>query len=134
MEFKDWINKKFVEWRGNTRRGVSDYAEYIGVPQPTISSWLNGVKPRSPHNIEKLFLIYKDEIFDNGIVRPKESLYSLPPNIHRNLMNAQREIEQTLRKLGITREMPMAETIATRIMAKHGIKYTTAKEDSDTDK
>ncbi len=134
MKFKDWINKKFIDWRGDSRRGITDYARFIGVSQPTMSSWLGGVIPSAPHNVAKLFTIYGEEIYDNGISRKKEPLSSLPPYLRRRLLNAQREIENTFKTQGITGEMPEAEEVAMQIMERHGFIYKTTREVPDSDK
>jgi len=44
--FGDWIYQKFYEWRGQSRSNkyVSQFAEYIGVPQATTSHWINGTR------------------------------------------------------------------------------------------
>lgn len=44
MTFKEWLYQKFHEWEkstGERQTGVS-FARYLGVTQPTLSSWLNG--------------------------------------------------------------------------------------------
>ncbi len=44
--FGDWIYQKFYEWRGQSRsnKHVSQFAEYLGVPQATTSHWINGTR------------------------------------------------------------------------------------------
>jgi DNA-binding transcriptional regulator YiaG len=44
--FGDWIYQKFYEWRGQSRsnKHVSQFAEYIGIPQATTSHWINGTR------------------------------------------------------------------------------------------
>jgi hypothetical protein len=132
MEFKDWINKKFVEWRGETRLGITDYSNYIGVSQQTMSSWMNGVIPKAPHNVLKLAEKYGDEIYDFGIPRSETPLSAFPPGIRRRLRDAQKEIETTLRERNLTGDSPDAERLAIEIMEKHGFKYTLTEDSSAT--
>ena len=42
--FGDWIYQKFYEWRGQSRSNkyVSQFAEYLGIPEATTSHWING--------------------------------------------------------------------------------------------
>jgi hypothetical protein len=44
--FGDWIYQKFYEWRGQSRANkyVSQFAEYLGLPQATTSHWINGTR------------------------------------------------------------------------------------------
>jgi transcriptional regulator with XRE-family HTH domain len=132
MEFKDWINKKFVEWRGDTRLGVTDFAKYLGISQPTMSSWMSGVIPKAPHNIEKLAEKYGDEIYSYGIPRVDLPMSSFPTPIRRRLRAAQKEIEVSFRERGLTGEMPEAERLTIEIMEKYGFKYTGTEEVPDT--
>jgi len=132
MEFKDWINKKFVEWRGETRLGVTDFANYIGVSQSTMSSWMVGVIPKAPHNVLKLADKYGDEIYDLGIPMPESPLSTFPPGIRRRLRTAQKEIETLLRERNLTGDSPDAERLAIEIMEKHGFKYTETEQSPDT--
>lgn len=72
MEFEEWINDKFLEWRGNTRKGVTEFSEFIGVSQQTMNGWLNNhVIPKSHKNINQLYEKYGYEIYDIlGLPRP----------------------------------------------------------------
>jgi len=47
--FGDWIYQKFYEWRGQSRSNkyVSQFAEYLGLPQATISHWINGTRAKT---------------------------------------------------------------------------------------
>ena len=50
MSFHSWINEKFLEWRGSTRRSVSEFSAYLGVSQPTVSAWLNRTRGQPTSN------------------------------------------------------------------------------------
>jgi predicted transcriptional regulator len=43
-EWSQWINRKYVEWRGDSRATVSEFAAYLGVSQATVSAWINGTR------------------------------------------------------------------------------------------
>lgn len=76
MEFEEWINDKFLDWRGNTRKGVTEFSEFIGVSQQTMNGWLNNhVIPKSHKNINQLYEKYGYEVYDTlGLPRPHTPL------------------------------------------------------------
>jgi len=43
-KWTEWINKTYIEWRGNTRVSVTDFAMYLEVSQSTVSAWINGTR------------------------------------------------------------------------------------------
>ena len=67
-QFQTWMTIKYIEWRGNAmgRNGtISAYARWVGVPQPTMSEWLNGNNvPESPKNIKALVDKYGKEVYE----------------------------------------------------------------------
>lgn len=47
MEFKDWITKKYLDWRGDAigrDRSIKKFSDFIGVSQPLMSRWMNEKK------------------------------------------------------------------------------------------
>ena len=67
MEFSEWITKKYVEWRGEAvgrSRSVSEFADFIGVKQQAMSSWMYGIVPKDYENIIKLAAKLGDEVYD----------------------------------------------------------------------
>lgn len=63
-EFSEWLQGKYLDWRGNeiTGRNVSAFARYIGVSQPVMSNWLAGnQEPGSVDNVMALVRIYGRE-------------------------------------------------------------------------
>lgn len=60
MGFSDWINDKYIEWRGKTRKTVSDFAKHVGVSQPLMSAWMSGTKRPSTRTLPKLAAKYPD--------------------------------------------------------------------------
>ncbi len=76
MEFSEWINRKFVEWRGPSRKTVTDFAEYIGVPQQTMTHWMTP-KSAIPHakNLKKLVARYGNEVYEvMGLQSPSDGV------------------------------------------------------------
>lgn len=130
--FTKWINEKFFEWRGASRRGVTDFAEYVGVSQQTMSLWLNGDRGNrlSPQSIAKLAEKFPDVYEAVGLTGPSRMRY-LPSSMRRRLEQAQAQTERCLRERGLTGEDPEAEEIAIRIFERHGFKYTETKNGPD---
>ena len=64
MEFKTYIEKKYVEWTAaqGKRKSIADYAAYLGISQPLLSMWMNGSKKPGAQNIKLLHEIYGDEV------------------------------------------------------------------------
>jgi len=74
MEFSEWINKKFMTWRGDSRRTISEFAAMIGVSQPLMSKWMkrDGPIPTSKQAIDAIAAVYPDVYEVLGLSRPKE--------------------------------------------------------------
>lgn len=133
VEFTKWINEKFIEWRGNSRFGVTDFANYVGVSQPLMSRWLNGRSKRMPdsESIAKLADKFPDVYEAVGLPAPKPKFVYLPRELRRNLERAQEETEHILRERNLTGEDPEAEKIAIEIFEKHGFKYISTTTEPD---
>lgn len=84
-DFHPWINQKYIEWRGNSRGTVSEFADYLDISQSTVSAWINGSrgKPETQKIINKLVDKYGDEAYlvlfpsqtENGLPNPKRMLF-----------------------------------------------------------
>ena len=73
MTFHDWLERKYIEWKGETQRNFSQFAVYLGVSQPTVSGWMNETRkqPNMPRIINSLAAKLGPEIYDIlGIERP----------------------------------------------------------------
>jgi hypothetical protein len=138
MDFSDWINEKYYTWRGKTKRGITEYAKHLGIPQSLMSEWMKpknmgGKQPRSQKYISVLFEHYGDEVYKIlNLPQPEDPISSLPPPMRKRLRKAQKEIEATFKERGLTGEMPEAERLAIKIMEKHGFKYIETEELPDT--
>lgn len=127
MDFHDWINQKFVEWRGKTRKTVTDFAAYVGVSQQVMTGWMKpgGTLP-SPNNIKKLVKRFGLETYDVlDLQRPGEriSRNQLPPAFRDRLDRAEADVNAELARRGLTGEMPEAERITIEIFERYGFKY-----------
>lgn len=37
MKFWEWMNQKYIDWRGDSRKTISEFAQYVGVAQSVMS-------------------------------------------------------------------------------------------------
>jgi hypothetical protein len=67
MKFRDWIGKKYLEWRGDKigrESGVTFYARWLGVSPSLMSQWMNdGAVPQTTKIINKLVEKYGGEVY-----------------------------------------------------------------------
>jgi hypothetical protein len=130
MAFSDWINQKYIEWRGTTRGTVTEFAEdYIGVKQSIMSQWMrpNGKKPNAK-SIGILAQRYP-EVYDIlDLPRPRidlETVFSkLPIAWRENFSKAFLEYNSELSRAGIDTNSPEAREIINQAFERHGIKIT----------
>lgn len=124
MEFNDWLNAQFMKWQGDHRRTITEFAAYLGVKQPALTMWLKDKNPSRPDykNAIKLAAKLGPEVYEVlGMIRPEDDDHWSPESL-RLLRKAGREIEATLRERNLTGEMPEAEVVAIKIMARYGLK------------
>ncbi len=137
VEFSEWIEKKFLEWRKD-RYGkgtsVAEFAKTFGVSQQLMSSWMKkgGVEPKHTKYINALAAVYGSEVYEIlGLEPPVQSGLNLPgsfpPEFKSRLESAVAEINATLAARGIVEDSPAAYALAAEIFAKHGltVKVTT---------
>lgn len=67
-KFRNWFIKKYDDWRGEAygrERSVTEFAQYLGIAQPTVNSWLKGTRePKTRESINKIADRYGAEVFD----------------------------------------------------------------------
>jgi hypothetical protein len=134
QKFIAFIKAKFYDWRGNTDRNWSDFADYIGVPQQTMSFWKNGSLKRVPdqENQKKLIDIYGPEAYAAlGIPIPAGSIAydTLPASLRSRLDAALSELASVILTSGLDPDSPAAVSLSAAILAKYGFKLT----DTETD-
>lgn len=69
MDFHDWINNKFIEWRGyNSGREGSkaEFARWLGISYKSLYKYFekNGEVPKSHKVINKLIKKYGSEVYE----------------------------------------------------------------------
>lgn len=96
---KDWYefaNQAYMDWRGNTRNTITDFAErWVGISQSLMSSQLklNGVVPRDQKTITAWVNRYGVKIYEIlGLPVPLDSIELLPEPVR----SVAQEIRETL--------------------------------------
>jgi transcriptional regulator with XRE-family HTH domain len=103
MNFHEWLNKKYVDWRGNAvgqERSITEFANMIGVSQSLMTQWMQqgGKKPRTQATINKLVSAFGVEVYEVLGFQPPDHLLEippdLPPEVRQELLSAQRQFIQ----------------------------------------
>ena len=109
MEFKDWITKKYLDWRGDAigrDRSIKKFSDFIGVSQPLMSRWMNEKNKPSLENAIKIADRFGNEVYDILDIpqdeRPvradlREAIRQVPPENQDELLEL---IEEFLRDHG----------------------------------
>lgn len=117
----EFSNRAFVEWRGATRKTLTDFAGYLGLSQSLVSQELkkNGKIPRDVKTITAWVDKYGDQVYDVlGMPKPdtSEAFSSLPESIKSAVI----EIRDTLGKHNLSPDSLEAKPLIDEIMKKHG--------------
>lgn len=83
-KFTHWIENAYIDWQKQEggRRSVTEFAELLGFPQPTVTNWMNGKRSPSPDNAFQIALKLKTlEVYDAlELERPDEDLFWVQAN------------------------------------------------------
>lgn len=127
---RDWYefaNNAFVEFRGNTRATISDFADYIGISQSLMSYHLSRDPkiPRDPKAIAAWASKYPQvyEILDLPV--PGDSMLLYPEPFRSIALS----IKETLAAKHIDPESPEAGKLVDEIMKKHGYNLISTDDD-----
>ena len=122
---EDWYefaNNAFIEWRGNTRKTLTEFAEWIGISQPVMSQQMKkgGSVPRDLKTIDAwcrrygITQIYSILGFTiREVVDPIDSL----PEPTRSIA---REIRETVAEYNVAFDSPKALELQEEILKKYG--------------
>lgn len=55
-QFSDWLEGHYIEWqwRGQKRKTIIEFAEWLGAPYTTVHNWLSGNARPSPGMIGRV--------------------------------------------------------------------------------
>lgn len=68
-----WLNEKFLDWENKQgkRQTISGFAEFLSVPQPSLSNWMAGVHEPSGESLLKIAKKLGMEIYEiAGVKNP----------------------------------------------------------------
>lgn len=132
VDFSDWLNKKFVEYRGDTRRTISDFAAHIGVRQPVMSNWMKkgGNTPKNK-NLLRIAEKLGPEVYDVlDLPRPAFDPFDpMPPAMREALEDAVHELKEAMSKYNLDPVSPAAEALSIEIMERHGFKWIETRDE-----
>jgi transcriptional regulator with XRE-family HTH domain len=85
MEFKQYLEKKYLEWqnREGGRKTITEFADFLGISQPTISNYMTGARKPDTEKAMKIANKLGIEVYDVlGIPRPDLEYYftNAPPH------------------------------------------------------
>lgn len=115
----EYFNGEFYAFRGPTRKGVSDFANYLDFPQSQISQYLKrgGKVPKSIAVIDKLAKKLGPKVYVVlGHPVPDVPFDLLPEP----LRSISREVRETLAKYTLSGDSPETGKIMDEIMKKYG--------------
>ena len=124
----EYINQKFFEWRGNTRKTITEFAEWFGMSQGQLSQYMrrNGRIPTGQTVVNRFAKRLGIEVYEVlDIPVPDDSILLLPEP----MLSIAREIRETLAEKYITEDAPEAAVLVNEILKKHGYKRTTTSDD-----
>ena len=92
MKLEDWLERKYLEWQFHEgRRTLAEFAEYLNIPRPLLSHYMNGRAKPKLDNIEKLANKLGPGIYDlMGYQRPDPSFKEI-----RQIYDKATEVEKT---------------------------------------
>ena len=135
MDWKEFIEKKYIDWRSDKRGNAGSqaaYARFLGISPQLLDKWINkGQRPTGEY-VAGLSQHFGLEIYEVlGLGNPiendyRESLISfgLPSEYVDSLLSAREEYTKELSSKGIEIDSPEAREIINKAFVRHGIKFT----------
>jgi len=125
MDFKTWINEKFIIWRGNSRASITDFARYLDVSQQTLDKWMNQSFTPSTRSLPKVAAKFPDVYSVLGLSGPVVPvsvwLSELPPDKRRVFAEAWEEALGYISDAGVEIDTPKGADIINKVLARYGL-------------
>jgi hypothetical protein len=119
LDWYEFVNSAFIEWRGSTRRGLSEFADYVGISQSLMSHEMkkDGSVPRDQKTISAWANKYGLVIYEVlDLPFPTDPIDSLPEPTR----SIAREIRETLAEYKVAGDSPKAMELQEEILKKYG--------------
>lgn len=124
----EYINQKYIEFRGNTRATISEFAEWLNMPQGQVSLYMKkgGRIPAGQTVINRFARRFGVEVYEVlGIPVPDDSMLLLPEPMR----TIAREIRETLAAKYIPEDAPEAGEVVDEILKKHGYNLISTRDE-----
>jgi hypothetical protein len=127
--WKSWINNAYINWRGNTRSSIADFARYLNVIPQLMNGWMNYGSIPSISNMQKMGKKLP-EVYDFfGMDRPTpdpadELLVLIPEDLRHILLEVRAEYTTELASRGMDTDSPEARQIVIDAFEKRGLKVS----------
>lgn len=127
MSVEDWLSRKFLEWEREqgSRKTAVEFAEYLGVSQPSLSSWMSGRYAPKGKNLSRLAEKLGYDIYDAlGLPRPTSNdldenteklvrvMREYPPDVQAQAIEAFRELVSIISQSGVTGKSEIVRMMA----------------------
>lgn len=124
----EFANRAYIKWRGDTRRTISEFADWIGISQSLMSRQMtrDGAVPRDQKVINAWVSKYGLQIYEIlELDVPNDSVLLLPEPMRSIAL----EIRDSLAAKHIVEDSPEAGKVVDEIMKKYGYILTSIKDD-----
>ena len=129
MEFKEWLNRKFLEWEKDQgrRMSYSAFSRYLGMKQTTFSQWINGNVVPGLENANIIAEKLGNEVYEvlgYAVPGDPDPWEGFPPTVRSALESARDKIID----LGVTGDSPEALAVVIEAMRAAGFKQISKAE------
>jgi hypothetical protein len=124
----EYINRKYIDWRGDTRKTISEFAEWLDFSQGQLSQYMRrgGRIPAGQTVINRFARRFGVEVYEVlEISVPDDSMLLLPEPMR----TIAREIRETLAAKYIPEDAPEAGEVVDEILKKHGYSLTSTRDE-----
>jgi len=123
--FSKFFNNKYLDWQKEIGelRPMSDFAEFLGIPQPMVSAWSNGRYLPGKKYLQTLASKLGNEIYDALGISQSSYLDALPEDIRALIVSAAQEVNDSLQNSEDVLDDSESKKLAIKIFAKHGITF-----------
>lgn len=123
-KFSNWLRMKYIDWQKELGdlKTVSQFAQYLDLAQPTLTSYMNGSRKPSFKTtmkiVEKLDDYEALDILDFANPKHNLSLGKLPPEVAARIKLLVCGIEMEMGKHGVDKNDVSADGIAMRYIRR----------------
>ena len=136
MSLKEFLNRRYVEWRGDNRGNdysIKSWARFLGVSETNINSWMNRGSVPKPERINLLTKLFGYEVYnalgleipkmDSGEVERMISPLKHPEEAIESVAAALVKAHAIASKRGIEIDSPEGYEIIKRVLLEAGFDF-----------